>query len=169
MKTLKLNLALASAFFLTAGAQAIPIAAAVNVKTVDAAGLKKAIAAHKGHVVVVNFWATWCGPCVAEFPALVRMSNADKRKGLVFLAVSADAPKDLNAKVKPFLAKQGGAFPSYLEHSADPQTFINAFDPKWQGDLPRTFIYDKRGHLAKELAGEQTAATLAKAVAPLLK
>jgi len=162
-------LSLAIVSLLASSVKAIPIAAAVTVKTVDAPGLKKAIAAHKGHVVVVNFWATWCGPCVAEFPAFVKISNAYKRKGLIFMAVSADSPKDLNSKVKPFLARQGGTFAAYLEHSADPQTFINAFDPKWQGDLPRTFIYDKRGKLVKTMGEDHTGAALAKAVAPLLK
>ncbi len=99
----------------------------------------------------------------------MQVSRRYKSQGLTTFAVSADSARDRQTKVEPFLAKQGASFPVYLERSADPEDFINAFDPTWQGDLPRTFIYDKRGHLAKELAGEQTAAGLAKAVAPLLK
>ena len=144
-------------------------AAQAAVTPADAPALKRAIAAQKGHVVLVNFWATWCGPCVAEFPAIVKASRRYKAQGLAVIAVSADSAKDLHTKVEPFLAKQGAAFPSYLEKSADPEDFINALDPTWQGDLPRTFIYDRQGRRVKTLTGEQTAQSLASAITPYLK
>ena len=135
----------------------------------DAPALKKAIAAQKGHVVLVNFWATWCGPCVAEFPAIVKAGHKYRAQGLTVISVSADSAKDLHTKVEPFLAKQGATFPAYLEKSADPEDFINALDPAWQGDLPRTFIYDRQGRRVKTLTGEQTAQSLAAAITPYLK
>ena len=134
----------------------------------DAPAIKKAIAAQKGHVVLVNFWATWCGPCVAEFPAIVQTSRRYKASGLRVFAVSADQLKDKDTKVKPFLVKSGADFPAYLEKSRDPEEFINAFDPAWQGDLPRTIIYDRTGRQVKTLTGEQTAQSLAAAVKPYL-
>lgn len=139
------------------------------VTVADAPVIKQAIAAQKGHVVVVNMWATWCAPCVAEFPALVRLQHRYRKDGLVVFAVSADLRKDMDAKVKPFLKAHGADFPQYLEHASDPEDFINAFDPKWQGDLPQTFIYDKSGRLAKVLSGEQTDQSFTAAVKPLLK
>jgi len=142
---------------------------AASVTPADAPTVKRAVAALRGHVVLVNFWATWCGPCVAEFPAIVKVSRQDKGLGLRTIVVSADMLKDRHTKVEPFLARQGATFPAYLEKSADPEDFINAFDPVWQGDLPRTLIYDRRGRLVRTLAGEQTAASLAAAVAPYLK
>jgi thiol-disulfide isomerase/thioredoxin len=142
--------------------------AAVKVVPADAPTIKKAIAAQKGHVVLVNFWATWCAPCVAEFPAIVTISRRDKARGLIVIAVSADSAKDLHTKVEPFLAKQKVKFPVYLERSADPEDFINAFDTTWQGDLPRTFIYDRQGHLVKTLSDLQTTRTLAAALRPYL-
>ncbi len=144
-------------------------AAPISVTPADAPIIKKAIAAQKGHVVLVNFWATWCGPCVAEFPAIVQTSRRYKASGLRVFAVSADPVKDTHTKVAPFLTKAGADFPAYVEKSTDPEEFINAFDPAWQGDLPRTIIYDQSGRRVKTLTGEQTAQSLAAAVQPYLQ
>ena len=142
--------------------------AITRVTPADAPVIKRAIAAQRGHVVLVNFWATWCGPCVAEFPAIVQTSRRYKSQGLRVFAVSADQLKDRQTKVVPFLVKSGADFPAYLEKSADPEEFIDAFDPAWQGDLPRTIIYDRQGRRVQTLTGEQTAQSLAAAVRPYL-
>jgi len=86
----------------------------------------------------------------------------------VVVTVSADSARDIRSKVVPFLEKQGAQFPQFLEKADDPQDFINAFDPNWQGDLPRTFVYDRQGRLVKELSGEHTEKEFAAAVKPLL-
>ena len=135
----------------------------------DAPTIKKAIAARKGHVVLVNFWATWCGPCVAEFPDIVKISRLLGKKGLETIAVSADSRKDIQTRVVPFLLQSGAGFPVYLETSADSEDFITAFDPSWQGDLPRTFIYNRQGKLVRTLSGQQTARSLSAALGPYLK
>jgi thiol-disulfide isomerase/thioredoxin len=164
-----LQLAVSIAIFLLAivGAAARAVAPIV-VTPADAPTIKQAIAAEKGHVVLVNFWATYCVPCCEEYPYLVILQNRYRAAGLVVMSVSADEKKDIDGKVRPFLEQHHAYFRQFLEQSSDPDVFIDAFDPSWQGDLPRTFIYDKQGRLAKVLADEQTLSSFVAAVKPLL-
>ncbi|HEY3330644.1 MAG TPA: TlpA disulfide reductase family protein [Capsulimonadaceae bacterium] len=139
----------------------------ISAPPADAATVKASIASHKGSIVVVNFWATYCPPCVAEFPSLVKLSQDYRSKGVAVIAVSTDSPRERRTKVEPFLRSRHATFTNFIEHAIDPEAFINAIDPSWQGDLPRTLIYDKHGRLAKILEGEQTYASFAAAVKSL--
>jgi thiol-disulfide isomerase/thioredoxin len=95
--------------------------------------------------VLVNVWATWCGPCRTEFPDLMRATRAYRERGLRVVLVSADDAKDM-ASVKKFLLNQGVDFPSYLKTGKDME-FIDALNPKWTGAIPATFVYDGAGNL----------------------
>lgn len=143
-------------------------AAPAVVTPADAATLKRVIASHKGRVVMVNFWATWCIPCLEEFPALVKFARSHKGNGLDFIAVNGDSPRDMTKKVSPFLTRQKYQGRAFYIRTTDQDGFINAFDPKWQGEFPRTFIYNRQGKLVKTLTDTQTEKSLAKAVGPLL-
>jgi peroxiredoxin len=91
----------------------------------------------KGRVVFLNFWATWCKPCEEEMPAMQRLHEMYRDRGLVVLAISADA--EGAAVVTPFLKKHGLTFPVGL----DPRTAVSALYGVWA--IPATFIIDRRG------------------------
>jgi thiol-disulfide isomerase/thioredoxin len=138
-------------------------------QAVDGAGLRKAIESNKGKVVVLNLWATWCQPCVEEFPNLVKLYNHYHDRGLVVLAAAVDEP-GTRGKVRPFLVSQKARFPAYVRKSGDIDTFINAIDKNWGGAVPTTYFFDRNGKLVgKALVGGQSYATFAAAVEPLLK
>ncbi len=151
---------------LTTAAQAAPKA---HVTPTDVPALKKVIAAHRGQVVVVNFWATWCGPCVAELPALAALSRKYQGRGLTVLGVSMDTPNLLHSRVEPLLMQKGVTYPVYLARTPDPETLIRAFGGGWQGDLPQTFIYDRQGRLVRTLAQAHTTQQLEALVKLYLK
>jgi thiol-disulfide isomerase/thioredoxin len=139
------------------------------VTPVTAAALKKQIAARRGKVVLVNFWATWCEGCRKEFPDLVRLQKNYAKRGVSVLYVSGDETKDRNSKVVPFLRGQGVSSPSYIIHG-DVFTFIPAFDPKLKTafGLPRTYVYDRSGKLVKVAFPEKSYAEFEKIIKPLL-
>ena len=135
----------------------------------DGKGLSAAIAKQNGHVVLVNFWATWCVPCREEFPDFVRLEKAYRNRGLRVIGVSTDLAKDL-PKIEKFLAAAPPDFPNYRKKSGgDDQDFIESVDAKWGGELPFTVLYGKDGKKARVLSGKQSYADLEKAIAPLLR
>jgi len=117
----------------------------VRVTPVTAADIQRAVRTAGAKAVLVNMWATWCGPCREEFPGLVRVAHKYQGQGLKVMLVSADSDTDL-AAVKRFLSEQGVDFPAYIKAEKD-QPFIDGMDKRWTGALPATFLYDGAGKL----------------------
>ncbi|MFN7929160.1 MAG: redoxin domain-containing protein [Blastocatellia bacterium] len=101
----------------------------------------------QGKVLLINFWATWCAPCVAEFPEFVKIDKTYRSKGVRTVAISTDEKSDIESAVVPFLKKQNVAFESFLSDADDPQLLIDVVDKNWSGALPATFVFDKQGKL----------------------
>jgi thiol-disulfide isomerase/thioredoxin len=102
----------------------------------------------KGKVLVLNFWATWCGPCVAEFPELVALDAKYRDKGVKFVGITADEPEDVKPKVIPFIKKHQVKFDIIRQDTDDPEEMMSQIIKDWNGVIPATFVYDKKGGLA---------------------
>ncbi len=107
----------------------------------------------KGSVLLVNFWASWCKPCVSEFPELVKLYKNYKDKGFQLVFISLDDATDIDKAVKPFLEKQGVDFTTYYNKFAKPEDLIDYIDKNWQGAIPSTYIYDKSGTMQAGFLG----------------
>jgi thiol-disulfide isomerase/thioredoxin len=129
--------------------------------------LAQLLESSKGQVLVVNFWATWCGPCREEFPDLVKLHGERSESGLKVVAISMDEPEDEKAAVQ-FLEDQGVKFSAYLRGFEDFEKFVNAIDPEWSGALPTTFIFDRSGKLAFRRVGKTNFKELIEEISPLL-
>ncbi|MEP7271598.1 MAG: redoxin domain-containing protein [Acidobacteriota bacterium] len=118
-----------------------------KVELLKPAGFTKLLEEGRGKVLLINFWATWCSPCVAEFPEFVAFDEKYRAKGLRVVGISADEVSDLESKVVPFVTEMKVRFDIFVQDVEDPQIMIDLIDKKWEGALPATFIYDRQGKL----------------------
>lgn len=115
--------------------------------------------------LLVNFWATWCGPCREEFPDLVKLRAHYAAEQLDFALVSLDDVSDIETAVPDFLSESGAAaLPAYLLHAEDDGAAINSVDPRWSGELPATFLYDRSGQIVFNHKGRIKPAELEAAI-----
>src|SRR6266404_6873372 len=117
------------------------------VTEIDTDALKALLKRDSQLPLLVNFWATWCDPCRDEFPDLVKIDQQYRPKSLDFAAISLDDLKDIKTEVPKFLRQMNAKMPAYLLNVPDPEPAISAVDPKWQGDLPATFLYSAKGEV----------------------
>jgi thiol-disulfide isomerase/thioredoxin len=128
-----------------------PAAGGVTLRVVDAQEFAEALARHRGHPVLVDYWATWCGPCMELFPHTVKLHQDYSDHGLVVISVSLDDP-DQQADVLDFLRRRQATFENFLSsYGASPQSF-EAFHVAG-GAIPYLTLYDRDGNLAQEFLG----------------
>ncbi len=141
------------------------LAATSGLIPLDQSGYTKLVESQRGRVVLVNFWATWCGPCRAELPVIGALEG--KLKGLRVITVSADEIED-TAKAEKMLreAKIGGQ--AWIRQDASDEKFITNVNAKWSGALPAAFLYDRSGKLVRTFIGETKPSEIEAAVKRLL-
>ena len=135
--------------------------------TLNEAGFQRIVDAHKGKVVLYEFWATWCVPCREEMPQLVRLAAKLRSQGFELVTISADEPEQ-DADAAKFLQKSGVQGPSYRKQADNDEKFIDSIDVKWSGAMPALFLYDKTGHKVRSFIGETDMATVEAAIRKLL-
>ena len=122
----------------------------------DLAGKSLRLSSLKGKVVLIDFWATWCGPCRIEMPSIQKLHREFKDRGLVVLGVNAGEEA---TAVRPFLKKYGYDFRILLDHD-------QAVGRRYQVDgIPTMFIIDKGGTISSHFVGVRDEATLRDALA----
>lgn len=135
--------------------------------SLDEASFAKLLAANKGKVVLVDFWATWCAPCRAELPQLIKLDAKLRAKGLQLIPISADEPEK-EADARKTLRQAGYSDAAYLKVAKDDDKFIDSVDAKWGGALPALFLYDRNGRKVKSFVGETSMQDVEAAITKLL-
>jgi thiol-disulfide isomerase/thioredoxin len=127
----------------------------IQVATIDETGLRNLVSQRNGKVLLLNVWATWCLPCVEEFPDLVKLANTFNSEYEI-IGISVDDSEDIESKVVPFLKNNAVSFKVYLAKFDKQEDFINELNSSWNGAIPATFIYDSNGRQYRSLFGKQS-------------
>ena len=126
-----------------------------QVRSIRITDLEKAVAASNGPVVI-NFWATYCAPCIAEMPAFEKLAAKYKHTGLKLVFVSLDMREDFPAKVDSFVVKRKVSNEVVWLNETDADYFCPKVDPKWSGAIPATLLINnnkgRRHFFEKEMS-----------------
>jgi peroxiredoxin len=119
------------------------------------------LADYRGKVILLNFWATWCGPCKIEIPHFVELQDKYRDQGVVFLGLSVDDPVE---KLKPFADKYQINYPVLVGLGRD--DVQESFGPVW--GIPITYLIDRRGNICLKHQGLATKEQFERAIKAML-
>jgi thiol-disulfide isomerase/thioredoxin len=124
-----------------------------TVEAINAEELVSLTAQEGDTTYVINFWATWCSPCVKEIGYFEKLHQEYKNQTLKVILVSLDFPNQLDRRVIPFLEEKGISADVKIMTDTDYNAWIDRVDPSWSGAIPATLIYqgDRRLFLEKEV------------------
>ncbi len=124
----------------------------VSLENIDAAGIKELIKNKSDKLRLINVWASWCGPCVMEFPDLVTIDRIYRSRNFEFISINADklSRKD---NVLKFLQKNEASNQNFIFSSDNNTELVEAVDPRWNGALPYTLIVEQGGNIIYRLQG----------------
>lgn len=125
----------------------------VKLEMITADGLKKLRSNASDKVLLVTFWATWCGPCITEFPAMEQTFRMFRRRDFDFVTVAANYP-DEKAGVMKILQEQHASGRNLMFGSDDTYGMQAAFDAKWEGGVPFTMVIAPGGKVLFQQQGE---------------
>ena len=104
--------------------------------------LKTLLEKNDGKTYVINFWATWCAPCVKELPAFEKINKEYATKNVTVILVSLDFPKQVAKRLIPFINKKKLQSKVVLLNDINENFWIKAIDSSWSGAIPATIIYN---------------------------
>lgn len=116
----------------------------VTLEPIDVPGVRHLLTNPTGKLLLINVWATWCGPCTAEFPELVRTDRMYRERDFEFVSISADRMEKRD-KALAFLKKSQASNKNYIFSGETIYHLIEAVDPDWKGALPYTIIVEPGG------------------------
>jgi thiol-disulfide isomerase/thioredoxin len=141
----------------------------VSLERVDVAGIKALRAnADSGKLRLVNFWATWCGPCVSEFDELIEQNLRFRFRGFEMVTVAAQFP-DEEKKVLKFLQDHKASTKNLIYGETDKYAYMEAFDKDWNGELPYTLLIGADGKVLYRESGSIDFLALRRVIVPELE
>lgn len=132
----------------------------VDLKDIDLQGISSLVKNGEGDKLrLINIWATWCGPCIVEFPDFVDINRMYRDRDFEFISLSADKMGS-KEKALSFLKKKQASNTNYIFSGEDIYDLIDVVDKEWQGSLPYTALIDPEGNVLYKVEGTIDPATL---------
>ncbi|HBI40931.1 MAG TPA: hypothetical protein DDY16_08295, partial [Tenacibaculum sp.] len=122
----------------------------LNIKTLNYEGLKPVLNKQDDKIYVINFWATWCIPCVKELPAFERLREEYYDKSVEVILISLDLSSQKDNVVVPFLKRKRIKSPVFIFNDSNEQFWIEDISKDWTGSIPSTLIYNKKQRIFYE-------------------
>jgi peroxiredoxin len=135
----------------------------VTIRQVGADSIKALVNNPSDKLRLINVWATWCAPCVAEYPELVQLQRWYGARNFEFISLSADNPEH-EEKALNFLKSKRSPVRNYLYDGEDKYKLIEAVDPNWNGALPYTLLVEPGGKVVFSYQGVVDMLALKKAI-----
>ncbi len=135
----------------------------VSIENIDATGISDLMKNKTGKLLMINVWATWCVPCVEEFPDLVTANRMYRDRDFKMVTISSDAMKDKD-KALAFLQKRQSSSLNYIYSGDSKYKLVESIDPKWQGALPYTILVEPGGKIVYAKEGAINADSLKQAI-----
>ncbi len=131
--------------------------------------LKSLIHSSNDSTYVINFWATWCGPCVEELPHFERLHETFKDRPVRVVLVSLDFKSQLETRVKPFVIKNRLHSTVLLLDETDANSYIDQVNTQWSGAIPATLVVHSKTGVRSFYEKQMTFQELVSIVEPLLQ
>jgi thiol-disulfide isomerase/thioredoxin len=135
----------------------------VTIEKLSPNGLANLLKNETDELLLVNFWATWCGPCIIEYPEFVTIQRMYGERDFQFVSVSMDTPDQADKALK-FLKGKASALPNYIMDTNDKYEVIKVVGSDWDGSLPITLLIEPGGKVAYRVPGTINALELKKAI-----
>lgn len=145
------------------------ISLAQNVEVIKYADLDEIINNPSDKSKVINFWATWCRPCIKELPQFLELHEKYNSENMEMSLISFDFVEDLENKLIPFVTKKNIRANVYLLDETDYNSFIDKVDPSWSGAIPATLLIAKGNTKRKFIEKEFTEDELEKVYLNFIK
>lgn len=127
---------------------------AQSVSQIKIPDLEKMLGSSENSLLVINFWATWCPPCIKELPHFQKVSEELKSDKVKFIYVSLDFPSQIESQLIPFLQKNQFTSPVSVMMDIDYDKWISKVDQTWQGNIPATLFLNNARKIRKFHPGE---------------